>query len=75
MADLMECTLCGYRTVRCGMTNHLKASHQKEYNQYLQKFYSATKDARLEMPVELTKFVGQVKRWGKDKTQTPKVKS
>jgi hypothetical protein len=31
MAELLECLVCGYKTVRCGMTNHLKAQHPNEY--------------------------------------------
>ena len=31
MAELLECLLCGYKTVRCGMTNHLKGKHPLDY--------------------------------------------
>jgi len=31
MAQLLKCKLCGFKTVRCGMTNHLKAKHREEF--------------------------------------------
>lgn len=71
MAELLECLICGYKTVRCGMTNHLKSKHLKEYNQYLQRFYSAAKDPRIEPPNKLTKVLGKVSHWSKDRTQKP----
>jgi len=75
MTDLMECTLCGYRTVRCGMTNHLKTKHNKEYLTFLTDFYAANRDPRREVPNELAKFVGKVTHWSKDRNQTPQVKA
>jgi hypothetical protein len=32
MAELLECNLCGYKTVRSGMTNHVRAKHPKQYD-------------------------------------------
>jgi len=31
MAELLECLLCGYKTVRCGMSNHIKSKHPDHY--------------------------------------------
>ena len=31
MAELLKCNICGYKTVRSGMTNHLKAKHPLDY--------------------------------------------
>jgi hypothetical protein len=71
MAELLECLLCGYKTVRCGMTNHLKKKHQKEYFSYLEKYHAASRDARIEDPKELTKPLGKVIHWSKNRQQSP----
>lgn len=71
MADLLGCKLCQYKTVRCGMTNHLKSKHLKEYQKFLQTFYAASRDPRIQDPEELTYFIGKVKHWSKDRNQTP----
>ncbi len=73
MAELLECLKCGYQTVRCGMTNHLKKKHPKEYLAYLERFHLSNHDPRIEPPQELTKSIGQVKHWSKNKNQIPKV--
>lgn len=31
MAELLECLGCGYKTVRCGMHQHLKSKHRNDY--------------------------------------------
>jgi hypothetical protein len=54
MAELLECLICGYQTVRCGMTNHLKRSHQKQYDNWQDAFNRGVPDA-------LTKSIGQIK--------------
>jgi hypothetical protein len=71
MAELLECVLCGYKTVRCGMTNHLKTKHNKEYVQYLEKYHSAAIEPRIEYPAELTKPLGKVIHWSKNRQQSP----
>jgi len=73
MAELLECLICGYQTVRCGMTNHLKSKHSAEYSkrQNNSKFMSETGDVLW----SLTKSMGQVNNWSKNRTQKPKVKA
>ncbi len=63
MAELLECLICGYKTVRCGMTNHLKThmDSRGEIN-YQSPFVFDT----------WVKSLGQVKHWSKDRTQQPK---
>jgi len=61
MAELLECLICGYKTVRCGMHNHFKAHHVAAY---------------IGAPLEQnTKSLGQVKGWSKNRNQTPKEKA
>jgi len=31
MAELLKCNICGFKTVRCAMSNHLKRKHPKEW--------------------------------------------
>ncbi len=64
MAELLECLICGYQTVRCGMTNHLKSKHPIHYDSWQSAFDRGT-------PEPLTKPVGQVKHWSKNRNQTP----
>ncbi len=60
MAELLKCLLCGYKTVRCGMANHIRAKHPAHYDTMLID--------------ECVESLGQVKHWSKDKTQIPKRK-
>jgi hypothetical protein len=48
MAELLECLICGYQTVRCGMTNHLSTKHPKEYVKSLENFRASVRDTRIE---------------------------
>ena len=63
MAELLECLFCGYKTVRCGMTNHLKSKHRDVWILPMQ-------DLR-----RMTKSLGQVKNWSKNRNQEPKRKA
>lgn len=70
MAELLECRLCGYKTVRCGMTNHLKNKHPSEWANENNKMTFSDSG-----PIErLTISLGKVKNWSKDRTQEVKVK-
>jgi hypothetical protein len=31
MAEKLECLICGFQTVRCGMSNHVKSKHHEEW--------------------------------------------
>jgi len=31
MAELLRCKMCGYETVRCGMSNHIAHAHPFSY--------------------------------------------
>ena len=73
MAELLECKICGYKTVRCGMTNHLKSKHLKEYMEFLQAYFRAANDPRIETPTELTKSLGKVTHWSKNRNQVPSI--
>jgi hypothetical protein len=55
MAELLECKICGYITVRCGMHNHLKAKHPLDY---IGKPFD-----------QITLSVGQVKHWSEVKKE------
>ena len=33
MAELLRCKICGYETVRCGMSNHVKHAHPYSYEE------------------------------------------
>jgi len=58
MAELLECLLCGYKTVRCGMTNHLKSKHPLDF---------------IGQPMDkITKSLGRVKNWSQNRNQKPK---
>ena len=56
------------------MTNHLKSKHYKEYVQFLEKYHKSIRDSRIEEPAQLTKSLGKVKHWSKNKNQIPEVK-
>lgn len=73
MAELLECTLCGYKTVRCGMTNHLKSKHLKEYVSYIEQSNASYRDPRRQKPEELTKSLGKVTHWSKNRNQKPSI--
>jgi hypothetical protein len=75
MAELLECLICGYQTVRCGMTNHLSSKHPKEYLNYLQRFRAYTLNHGASAEPNITRSLGQVKHWSKDRAQKPKVKA
>jgi hypothetical protein len=61
MAELLECLICGYKTVRCGMHNHLKSKHC---------------DAYITKPFDqITKSLGQVKNWSENRNQKLRVKN
>jgi hypothetical protein len=62
MADLLECLLCGYKTVRCGMKNHMTAKHPQESRE--------SKD----VVEQWAQSLGTVKNWSKDRTQKPVLK-
>jgi hypothetical protein len=49
------------------MTNHLKNKHPKEYNDWLDSFCKNSNVKR----VELTKPLGKVKGWSKNRNQIP----
>ena len=57
MADLLQCKLCGYRTVRCGMYNHIAKKHISDSASFSIEEY--------------TVFLGTVKHWSKNKNQIP----
>lgn len=71
MAELLECLICGYQTTRCGMSNHLAAKHPAEYQKYQKDFYENTGTMAKEVPYTLTKYIGLVKHWSKNRTQKP----
>ena len=62
MAELLECRLCGFKTVRCGMTNHLKSKHPISFDSYQGDI------------VALTKSLGKVKNWSQNRNQEPKLR-
>ena len=60
MAELLKCNVCGFITVRSGMTNHMKAKHPLDF---------------IAKPIEdLTTSQGSIsyKEWAKIKAQVNK---